>query len=111
MPKPNPPTLRDRNRYIAFTLRSEGGLDKRAVVRLVNSSVGSFLGEAAAGETGLWLIEWDEKTKRGILRTTHKTVDKVRAALTLAQKYEDKKITYQTLGVSGTIKKTREKFL
>lgn len=111
MPKPLIPTLRERNRYIAFELISESRFKRDEIVREVWNSVLIFLGESGASRTSLWLIEWNENEQNGILKVNHNSVDDVRAALAFVKDINKKDCIFHILGVSGTIKKAREKFL
>ncbi len=109
--KPTPPTLRERNRYIAFELISEKKLARDAVVKSLWNVVLRFLGEWDAGDTGFTVIEWDAEKDRGIARTAHKSLPKVKAALALTTKVGDEKVRPRILGISGTLKKIRENWL
>lgn len=111
MTKPMIPSMRERNRYIAFELITESKLNKDDVVRNLWNSLLRFLGESGTGETGFWILDWDNEMQRGILKVNHKSVDRVRAALTLMKEINNKKVIFHTSGVSGTIKKAREKYM
>jgi ribonuclease P/MRP protein subunit POP5 len=111
MPKPLPPTLRERNRYIAFELISDVKFRRDEVVNAVWNSALGFLGESGMARSSLWLMDWDEKKQRGILKVNHVSVEQVRAALALLKDINKKNCIFHALGVSGTVKKTREKFL
>jgi ribonuclease P/MRP protein subunit POP5 len=116
--KPLPPTLREKNRYLAFEFISEGrredsktsSFSRNEVQRAIWSNALKFLGELGVSKTSLWLIEWNESKQKGILKTNRKSVDEVRAAFALIKEINGKRVIPHILGVSGTIKKTREKF-
>lgn len=111
MTKPLQPTLRERNRYIVFELRSEGKLDRKQVTKSLWNTVLRFLGELGASETSLWLIDWLPDKQKGILKVNHKSVTPVQAALALLKEVDKKPVLPRVLGVSGTIKKAREKWM
>ena len=109
------PTLRERNRYIAFEIISDKKFSKEEISRGIWNAVLRFLGELGASKASLWLIDWDQEKQRGIFKISHTELDNVKAALTLMKEIKtgENKIpaAYHTLGVSGTVKKTRQKFL
>jgi len=114
MLKPLPPTLRERNRYLAFELipdlnsgRDEN-LSRDEMIKAIQRSCLNFLGEVGTSKTGLWLMDWDTKRKKGILKVSHKSVDEVRASLALIKDIKKKPCIFHILGVSGTVKKARK---
>ncbi|MBU4266488.1 MAG: hypothetical protein L6243_04090 [Candidatus Altiarchaeales archaeon] len=111
MLKPIPPTQRERNRYLAFEAISDSPLKRDEIIRAIQNSCLNFLGELGTSKTGLWLMDWDAKTKKGILKVTHKTVDEVRASMALVKEINRQSCIIRVLGVSGTVKKAREKFI
>ncbi len=111
MPKQILPSLRERNRYMAFEIISDSDIERGDVVKAVWNSVLQFLGELGASRTSLWVMEWDDKKKKGILKVNHKSVDEVRSALALVKEINRERVILHILGVSGTVKRTREKYL
>jgi ribonuclease P/MRP protein subunit POP5 len=106
-----PATLRERNRYIAFEIVCDSQVSRGEVVKAVWGSLLRFLGELGASKTSLWVMDWDEEKQQGILKVNHTSLDEVRAALTLMTEASGKSIIFRTLGVSGSVKKTKEKYL
>jgi len=111
MMKPIPPTLRERNRYLVFEAISDASLKRDEVIRAIQNSCLAFLGELGTSRVGLWLMDWDARKRKGILKVTHKSVDEVRASMALVKDIGRKPCILKVLGVSGTVKKAREKFL
>lgn len=111
MPQMIPATLRERNRYIAFELVCESPVSRSEVVKAVWGTLLRFVGELGASKTALWVMDWDEEKKQGILKVNHSSLDEVRVALVLMTEASGKPVIFRTLGVSGTVKKTKEKFL
>ncbi|MEM5872364.1 MAG: Rpp14/Pop5 family protein [Candidatus Aenigmatarchaeota archaeon] len=111
-PKPLPPSLRGRKRYIAYQVLSE---DKFVFQDLINSiwhSLLNLLGELGTAETDLWIAKdtYDEKRQIGIIRCSHDKVEQVRAALALIERIGDVRVIVRVLGISGSIKATKMKF-
>jgi len=111
MPKQLLPSLRERNRYIAFEVISDSDIGREGVMKAVWGSVLRFLGELNTSRTGLWVMDWNDEKKKGILKVNHKNVDEVKAALTLVKEINGKGVILHILGISGTVKKTRERYL
>ncbi len=108
MPKQLLPSLRERNRYFAFEIISDSEVSRGSLVKAVWNSVLKFLGELGASKTSLWVMEWDDKGKKGILKVNHRSVDEVRSALSLIKEINGDRAIFHILGVSGTVRKTRE---
>lgn len=111
MPKPLLPTLKERNRYLVFELISDSKVDRDSVIRAIWNSSLTFLGELGTSKSSLWLTEWDSAKGIGILKVNHKAVDKARAALALVKEINKKPCIIHVLGISGTIKKAKEKWI
>lgn len=111
MSKPILPTLREKNRYIAFESISNSKFSRNDIVRVIWNSILKFFGEIGASKTSLWVMDWDEKKQKGILKVNHKSVDVIRTSLALIDSINGYRVIFNVLGISGTIKKAREKYL
>lgn len=111
MLKPIPSTQRERNRYIVFEIISEGNFDRKIVVRSVWKSVLNFIGEVGASRTSLWAMDWDDERQRGIIKVNHKSVSDIRASLAVIKEIDNSPVIFHVLGVSGTLKKARSKYV
>jgi ribonuclease P/MRP protein subunit POP5 len=107
------PTLREKERYIAFQVLSEEGeeLNYSDLEAAIWNTMLDFLGEEGVSKTSVWLMKdcWDQKTQKGILRCNNKSVQEVIASLGLIDRLGDNRITFKILKISGTIKSIREK--
>ncbi|ASJ10272.1 ribonuclease P protein component 2 [Thermococcus sp. P6] len=110
-PKYLPPTLRDKHRYIAFQVIGErpfsGDEIKKAIWDASLLALG-FLGSARAKP---WFIKFDKKSQTGIVRVDRRHVEELRFALTMVTEINGSRAIFRTLGVSGTIKRLKKKFL
>ena len=93
-----------KRRYLAVEIDSTETFVSRQVMDAVWSAVTKLFGEYGASQTGLSLINYDEKKKIAIIRTWHKTLEMVRAALASITQMENKSVATHILAVSGTIK-------
>ncbi len=108
-----PPDIRIRERYIVFSIISEKHFSLEEAVRTIWSSALQLFGEAGTSRFHIWIPSnlYNEKRDIGIIRCSHDHVQDVRAALTLIKKIDDEPVIIRTLGVTGTIKAAKTKFL
>ncbi len=112
-PKLLPPSMREKERYIVFEVISEGNFSYDELSRSIWFTALTFLGELGVSSCGIKLIRnlWDERSKRGVIRCFHNKIEEVRAALTMIRKIGNANVLIHVLGVTGTIKSARRKFL
>jgi len=100
--------MRQRRRYIAFELiGSEAG--KGDIMRTISHSL--LTRDPAFDRRVLKLIFYDVSSRRGLLRCGHKQVGELKTAMTNIKKIGSKKASLVILGVSGTLKAAKRKFL
>jgi ribonuclease P/MRP protein subunit POP5 len=104
-----PPALKRKKRYIAFQLIAKERVDEREFISAIWNSMLSMFGELHSAHSGIWLEDFDGEF--GILRCHRDALDKVKVALTLISRVGDIDVIPKILGVSGTIKKCRKKYL
>ncbi|MEM5882620.1 MAG: Rpp14/Pop5 family protein [Candidatus Aenigmatarchaeota archaeon] len=101
-----PPTLREKERYIAFQIISEEPISYSDLENALWECALEFFGEYGISKTGLWLIKnlYDEKKQIGVIKTNTKSVSKAITCLSLISRLGDVRIVPKILKVSGTIK-------
>ena len=104
-----PPTLREKKRYISFKIIYPEELSNNEVVQIVRSAIINYYGIWGCSRSNPWLISYNHP--KGLLKVQRDEVDFVKSALITFNEYKDKPINIIVLGVSGSIKKSREKFL
>jgi len=111
-PKPLPPSLRGRTRYLAFQVISEEKILLQDLINTIWHSVLNFIGEVGTSESDLRFFKdaYEENKQMGIIRCSHDNVEKVRASLALIQRIGDIKVVFKVLGISGSVKATKMKF-
>ncbi|USG99783.1 ribonuclease P protein component 2 [Thermococcus argininiproducens] len=110
-PRTLPPTLRDKYRYIAFQVIGERPFKKDEIKRAIWDAALRTLGELGTARTKPWFIKFNEKTQTGIVRCDREYVEELRFAFSLVTEINDSKAIIRSLGVSGTIKRLKIKFL
>ncbi|MFX1518587.1 MAG: Rpp14/Pop5 family protein [Promethearchaeota archaeon] len=99
----------EKSRYIAFetVIEDETPVDVTSVFNSISRSILSLFGEVEASQSGIWLIEYDPEMHQGILRCTHKSLEKVQTAMAAVSRIDDRPIIIHLLKTSGTIRSLR----
>lgn len=113
-----PPTLRINKRYIVFELITQKQLSRLELIQIIWNNCLYYYGEIETSNFRLWLMRMfdfeskgDDYITKGILQCDRDCVEKVKVALCLANTFDNNKIVFHTLGVSGTIKSAINKFV
>ncbi|MFH1125513.1 MAG: Rpp14/Pop5 family protein [Candidatus Altiarchaeota archaeon] len=105
------PTLRERNRYVAFELTCNRRCTRDEVVKAIWNSVVGFLGQMKAGKMSLWVMDWSDSRQSGILKVDHKSIKDLRVGITALSRVGESEASVNVLGVSGTLKKARGRYM
>lgn len=105
-----PPSLREKQRYLEFSIHSEEKVDLGEVVDSVWNSALNYLGEKGCSEANFWVIgnRFDEGRQEGIIRVRREKEDDIRAALTLIKEIGNRKAFIKVEKTSGSIKKLKD---
>ncbi len=109
--KPLPPSLRMRKRYVAFLAESDVRLGRREVGSAIAASALALFGETGFSELSLRLLEFSEAEQRGFVVCSHNGVERVVAAMSAVSEIGGARVHLRPLGVSGTVRALRRKFL
>ncbi len=112
----NPPTLRNKKRYIVIKIYSKKPLNFFSVKNAIWKSVLDLIGEINAGKSHLKIYKnlYSAKNQTCFVRCTPKFVDYVKTALSLIHQIGDQRVVFRSVHTSGTIKsgkKILSKFL
>lgn len=99
------PSLREKKRYMAFEIISEGRLSKMLVNDAINESALKFLGGLNYGKAGVKIINNDGRY--GVVRVNNKFLDNVRVGMMMIKNIEDKRVIFKINKVSGVLNKLR----
>ena len=105
------PSLKEKKRYIVFEIISKEKLEFRDVKNEIKQQILSFVGELGYGKAGIQILDDLWKNQRGVIRVNNKWVNNIKSTLALIKKIKNEKIIVKTIGISGTLKKTKEKYL
>ncbi len=109
--KPVPPTLRMKKRYLAFRICCDEKVSKGEFIAALNQESLKFFGELLSSEFRLWLMDFDETNQKGFLVLNRGYISEVISSLTLISQLKGQKASIHVLGISGTIKNLKRKFL
>ncbi|MFP4045891.1 MAG: Rpp14/Pop5 family protein [Candidatus Aenigmatarchaeota archaeon] len=112
-PETLPSSLRKKKRYLAFEVKGQEKVEFNQLVGAIWHTVLNLYGEMKTSSIDLWLVKdlWQEGAQRGVVKCSHHHVDEVRLALALLDRIGDDEVMIRTLGVTGTMKSARKKFL
>jgi ribonuclease P/MRP protein subunit POP5 len=104
--KINMPTLREKERYIAFEVLSEEEITFSDLESAIWNTAQDFFGELGTAQTSLWIIRnlYNEQRQIGVIRCNNISVDKILTTLGLITRLGDIRVIFKILAVSGTIK-------
>lgn len=129
-----PPTLRPNNRYLVLDIKSEVKISKEELVSAIWYGCLRLYGELETSSFNLWLMRFYDLNNyssknsnlimdnnfnneisyyhfKAVLRCQRGFEDNVRGSLALLSNYNNKKIAITTIGISGTIASSIEKFI
>ncbi|MBA7635271.1 hypothetical protein ES703_42872 [subsurface metagenome] len=99
--------MRRKRRYIAFEFI--GGASKGDISWTINNVLHAR--KLEVDKKMLKLVLYDTDSRRGLLRCGHRRVNEVKAAMLGVKKIGGKEASFLILGVSGTIRAAKRKFL
>jgi len=108
-PKKLPARLKRKKRYVAFFVFTDSRLSESDVVSAVHHSIMELFGETGLSTAGFSLVEYQNGC--GIMKCNLDFLDKFKFSLAFIERIGDARVSFIVLGVSGTIKSARRKFI
>ncbi len=107
------PTLREKKRYLVFEVVSEKPAAWPAVRKSLEEGILRHIGELGYAKAGVQILDeqWNASLSRGMLRTTHTSLDDVRSSLGLVRDIEGKPAIVRSVGASGILKRAAARYL
>jgi len=102
---------RKPSRYLLVKLLVEGTVPDSLLSQSVTESIVNLFGETGLSETAPRLIGYNEKKSIGILRCSRDSLEKMRAAIAMISKIDEKSVGAYVKAVSGTSKRLKSKIL
>ncbi|MEM4263677.1 MAG: Rpp14/Pop5 family protein [Candidatus Woesearchaeota archaeon] len=109
--KPILPSLREKKRYVVFEIISKTKIDFTAASKAIWNSILNFAGTKGAAEAGIWVMndKFNKEKQKGIIKTSHKSIDLLKAALALIKEIEGKAAIVRSIAVSGILNKAEKR--
>ena len=108
--KPLPPTLKESKRYIVYKMIGNETISFNDLKNTIDNQCLRFLGELSYAKAGIMHLNVD-KPKYGIVKVNSKFVNEVKTSLALIDNIKGNKVIFDSVGVSGTLKKAKLKFM
>ncbi|MDH5770191.1 MAG: hypothetical protein OEZ25_02730 [Candidatus Bathyarchaeota archaeon] len=99
-----------RRRYIAFKVSGTHIFSKRDLYNEFTQMLNVF-NKSEIGDRTIRVIRYDQLAGLGIIRCGHKSVDKVKLVLKKVRTISGKLVTIDVIGVSGTIRALKRKYV
>lgn len=103
------PSLRERKRYLVFEVLAKNDVSRDELIKEVVSASHSLYGDIGVSRISPKLLDFDGKS--GILRCAQDRVNEARAILATVNSVNGAPLALSVVGVSGTIKAAKEKFM
>ncbi|MCB9359470.1 hypothetical protein H6503_06055 [Candidatus Woesearchaeota archaeon] len=112
--KPIRPSLKEKKRYVVFKVIADSGQVKpESIFTAIEEKCLNFMGILSYSKAGLMILrnQFDTTLNMGIIRVSNKYVDHVKASLMMITLIDGKRSNVIVKGVSGILKKARDKFM
>ncbi|MBI2148458.1 hypothetical protein HYU23_02165 [Candidatus Woesearchaeota archaeon] len=103
------PSLREKKRYLVYEVLSESKFSFKELKEVIIAVFRDLFGLHGLSIAGLEFIEYKEN--KGIVRVSTKGLDMLRASFCFVRKINKDDVVLRSLGVSGMLKKARNKFI
>jgi ribonuclease P/MRP protein subunit POP5 len=106
-------SLKERKRYLVFELISDEKLkvNQKQIIEIISKQLLKLYGEIGASRTHFWLHSFDPVSRKGLIEYRNETSNLIRSSLSSITEIENMPVILNTLGISGTIKTARRKYL
>lgn len=104
--KPLLPSLKEKKRYLAFEVIAEK-FDKARAQSLIEQECLKFMGEFGIAKSGFLVMNDCWNKNKGIIKVNPKYLDETKMAIGLIKG----NLIVNVIGVSGTLNKTKQKFI
>ena len=106
MIKPLLSTLRERKRYLAFEVLTQKKLEWQHIQWAVKNAIQEYIGTEGCARAGILFVKFNEN--KGVLRTNHLYLAKVRAALLFIKNIQNELVQVKSIRASGMLHRAAE---
>ncbi|MBI3413632.1 MAG: hypothetical protein HY051_06185 [Candidatus Aenigmarchaeota archaeon] len=107
------PMIAGKKRYLCFEIISETAVEFADFVNVFWNSAMSFIGELGSAKASIWIVKdlWDQKQQKGVIKCSHRFVEKIRLILSLINRIGDQRVIVNVVGISGTLNSAKAKII
>jgi ribonuclease P/MRP protein subunit POP5 len=108
-----PSSYREKKRYLIFEVISEQKIEFEELIKSIFNHTINLIGILGVARTNFRFLQdlYDEKKQIFVLRCVPRDVELIRLSMALITEINEKKVCVRSLGVTGTIKSARRKYL
>lgn len=101
--KPLLPVLRERKRYLAFEVLAQKEIEWHNIKKALIAGLKDYIGIDGLSNAGVLFVK--NNKNKGVLRTTHTYLNKVRASLVFITHINNNPVIVKSIGASGMLNK------
>ena len=105
------PSLKEKKRYMAFELISKEKLSFNQVKASIEEALFKYIGLLGTSKAGMQILSEKYNNNKGLIKINNKFTNHIKAAFTMIDKINNKKVTIRSIGTSGILKKAVIKYL
>lgn len=105
------PSQREKKRYIVYEISGNNLENMFSIQNKLVTKLNEMLGIYDSATAGIQPLKYNEEKKLGLIRVNNKMVDKVKGCFPIITELEKNEVTIKSIGVSGSMKKAKEKYL
>ncbi|MCD6274566.1 MAG: ribonuclease P protein component 2 [Candidatus Aenigmarchaeota archaeon] len=108
-----PSSYREKKRYVVFEIISDQKIEFEELIKSVFNYTINLIGILGVAKTNFRFMSdlYNEKKQIFVLRCLPKDVELIRLSMALITEINEKNVCIRSLGVTGTIKSARRKYL
>lgn len=108
--KPLLPVLRERKRYLVYEVLSDSEFTPTEISSAIKFSFKELFGITGLADAGLIFMDkmFNKKTKRGFVRVSHTSLDKLKGSFVFIDNISGKKVILKSVIASGMIDKAKK---
>jgi ribonuclease P/MRP protein subunit POP5 len=103
------PSLREKKRYVAYEVLTESKFTSHQIKETIILNFKELFGTDGLSKAGLDFVDFEDN--KGIIRVSNKSLDMLKATFCFVRKLNKDDIVLRSLGVSGILKKVKNKFI
>ena len=105
------PSQREKKRYIVYEIKATEKFEFSAVKKTIFDVCHKYIGEFGVYKARLNIMANTYSNNKGIFRVTNRQANDVKECIAMIKEINGKKASMDIIGISGILKKAKNKFL